>query len=125
LGAPGGTELHALRDPSELATVLAGSDRALIVDAVLDPMRIGKVEFLNSADFAAQKRPLSSHDIDVVTALELGRTLAGDGFPSVSFLGIAIGPPAPPERAFSSEVAAAVEEAARLALAWIEEARHA
>ena len=125
LGTPAGTELHALRDPSELATVLAGAERALIVDAVLDPERVGSVRLLDGAGFAAQRRPLSTHGVDVMTAVELGRQLAAADFPSVSFLAIGIGLPDSLTPALSSPVAAAVEGAVELALSWAKETAHA
>lgn len=115
-GAPAGAELHALRDPSELATLLPGATRAIVVDAVLDPERHGTVRLLGAAELAAEgRRPLSSHGVDALTAVELARTLAGEEpFPEVSFLTIAIDRPEALGAGLSATAAAAVERAVEL-----------
>jgi hydrogenase maturation protease len=113
-------ETHTVRDPTEITSLLAGVDRALIVDAVLDPEQAGAVKLLEGSELAGpERRPVSSHGIGVITAVELGRVLAGkDPYAAVSFLTIGIGRSTALGRTLSPGAAAAVEDAARLALSW-------
>jgi len=134
-GLPG-VELHAVRDPSELATLLYGKGRALVIDALLEPEHAGRVELCELGALlqeypagsrrAATLRPLSSHGIDTLTALELGRTLAGEAdFPEVELLTISIARPTALASELSETALAAVELAARRAVAWAEGGRDA
>jgi hypothetical protein len=70
--------------------------------------------------------PLSSHGVDALTAIELGRALAtGEPFPRVSLLAIAIAPPDRLGEGLSVAASRAVEEAAARARAWAGEVRDA
>jgi hydrogenase maturation protease len=122
--------LHALRDPSELLALLPEHERALVIDARLEPEAVGRVDrFELGRGHALGPRPttgLSSHGLDTLTAVEIGRTLAEDGhFPSVTLLTIAIARPDRLARGLSPRVSEAVDEAARRALAWATEREHA
>jgi hydrogenase maturation protease len=123
-------DLYALRDPSELTTLLTGRDRALVIDARLGPEEVGRVDCFKlepgHAPMGRAGRSLSSHGVDTLTAIELARALASDGrFPVVSLLTIAIARPDRLDEGLSARVSDAVEEAARRALAWAEEVTHA
>jgi hydrogenase maturation protease len=127
LGLPPGTELFALRDPSMLATLLAGSRRAVVVDAVLDPERSGEVRLLGAAELAGLgRRSISSHGVDALTAVELARALSDEErFPEVSFLTIAIARPDALGSELSPAAAQAVERAAELCASLAAEAADA
>jgi hydrogenase maturation protease len=123
-------ELFALRDPSDLAELLPGRERALIIDALLDPAAVGRVELHEvEPGIPIARRPapaLSSHGLDALTAIELGRVLAaGQRFPVVSLLTIAIAYPDALGGGLSARVAGAVQEAAGRARTWAVEATHA
>lgn len=119
VGAPPDTELTALCDPSELATVLSGSDPVLIVDAVLDPGRAGSVELREWGALARQRHSISSHGVDTYTAVELAKTLSDPGdFPMVTLLTIAIEKPTRLTAALSALAELAVEEAVGRVLCW-------
>jgi hydrogenase maturation protease len=65
-----------------LMEMLAGFDRAFLIDAILlDGEDPGTVFRLRADDLKITPRLSSAHDIDIVTALELGRRL-GLGMPS-------------------------------------------
>lgn len=128
--APGDAELHALRDPSELAALMNGAERLLVIDAVLDADHAGAVEITKAADWlelgaSKPRQSLSSHGVDTLTALELGRILAPAEDREIALLTIAIEPPC----RFSSELSASAREAIPLAvtraIAWLEEVSHA
>jgi hydrogenase maturation protease len=124
-GLPGASqvELHALRDPSELAALLSGVERALVIDAVLDPERPGHVELLPLGELTPERgtrRAVSSHGVDTLTAIEIGRALAaGVRFPPVTLLTIAIEPPTRFTAELSPAAQAGLERALELAVAWI------
>ncbi len=60
----------------DLMEMLAGHKRAIIIDAImLDDVQPGTVFRLSPDDLRITPRLASCHDIDVVTALELGRRL--------------------------------------------------
>ncbi len=122
--------LHALRDPSELMALLPGHERALVIDARLEPEEVGRVDrFELGRGHALGGRPsprLSSHGLDTLTAVEIGRALAQGGrFPAVTLLTIAIARPDRLGEGLSPRVSAAVDEAVKRALAWATECEHA
>ena len=126
LGPPPGVELYALRDPSELATLLAGADRVVVIDAMLDPEHAGSVRLVEPHELGATAQPISSHGVDTLTAIAIARTLAGDGaFPEVRLLAIAITQPARFVMELSPAATAAVDTAAQRVLGWIRETAHA
>lgn len=125
-----GIELFRLRDPSELALLLPGRDRALVIDARLDPERAGRVDLLEIPPGGLPRgtfgSPLSSHGVDALAAIELGRTLAAnEPFPRVSLLAVAIARPDRLGEGLSVAASRAVEEAAIRARAWANEVRDA
>jgi len=118
-----GIDLLTLRDPSELTSLLPDYSRVLVVDARLDPERAGKVELFDDASRLGRgsgaARPISSHGIDALTAISLGRTLSGDAaFPEVSLLTIAIARPERLAEGLSGAALRAVDDAALRARAW-------
>jgi hydrogenase maturation protease len=116
---PPDVKLAALRDPSELATLLPGLRRALIVDALLDPDHAGEVRLAESGMFLAAPSP-SSHGVDAVTAVELGRTLYGaSGFPEISWLTVSIERPSRFSEGLSPTVCGALDRAVQRAMAWL------
>jgi hydrogenase maturation protease len=122
--------LHALRDPSELSALLPEHERALVIDARLEPEAVGRVErFELDRGHTLSPRPsprLSSHGLDTLTAVEIGRALAAGGhFPAVTLLTIAIARPDRLAVGLSPRVSEAVDEAARRALVWATEHEHA
>ena len=91
--------------------------RVVVVDAVVGGGAPGAVMRLDARALAAGPTPLSSHGIGVAEAIELARTLYGEGAVArVEIVGVAIDRPAAGARiGLSPAVAAAVEPAARLA----------
>ena len=60
----------------DLMEMMNGQDRAVIIDAImLDDVEPGTVFKLNPDDLRITPRLASTHDIDIVTALELGNRL--------------------------------------------------
>jgi hydrogenase maturation protease len=116
-------ELSMLRDPSELTSLLPGRERALVIDALLDPEQEGAVELRDARGLARKARmraaPVSSHGLDVLSAIELARSLAsGQSFPEVSVLTIAIRRPTRLEPSLSRTAERAAESAVARALDW-------
>lgn len=74
-----GSDITVLETQSagmNLMEMLSGFDRALLIDAIqLDGEEPGTVFRLRADDLRITPRLSSAHDIDIVTALELGRRL--------------------------------------------------
>lgn len=129
-GGASDAELYTLRDPSELTTLLPGRSRALVVDALLAPDRAGTVEVVElergRTVLPETRRSLSSHGVDSLMAIELGRVLAGsEPFPRVSLLTIAIARPIGLGGGLSAAAERAVDLAVARALTWSAEASRA
>ena len=121
--------LHALRDPSGICDLLGAVgdpnserafERVLIVDAVLDPENEGRVRLLGPEAFArGGSRPVSSHGMSALAAVELTRALYGERFPEVRFLTVSVRTPKRFDPELSESVASAVDTAIAHALSWI------
>lgn len=62
-----------------LLDLLVGYDRAIIIDAIqTEGGKAGEVYHLGIDGFAASRRGVSPHDVDLATALELGKRLGLD-----------------------------------------------
>jgi len=81
--------LKSQRAGFELVEMLAGYDRAIIVDAVLaeDPVP-GRVRELSLADLAGSRRLINAHEISLPVALEMGRRLGLSMPADVELIGI-------------------------------------
>lgn len=66
--------LEDVRGGLQLMERLAGCDRAIIVDAIVTGAEPGTIHQLTPADIPTQ-RSASQHDVNLPTALELGRQL--------------------------------------------------
>jgi hydrogenase maturation protease len=113
-GVPQGVELVLAREPSELIDLLAYPGTVVVVDAVLDPGRAGRVRVLELAEVEHAPVPsLSSHGLGVAQAIELCRTLYPRAVtPDLVVLAIGIDPPARHGSGLSPEVARGAVEAA-------------
>ena len=112
-----GHEVRESADASAVLALLEAARRVVIVDAVVGGGAPGAVLRLDPAALAAGPAPLSSHGIGVAEAIELARTLYGEGAARVAIVGVAIERPARAALGLSPAVAAAVEPAAALATA--------
>lgn len=103
-------------DASVVLALLEAGRRVVIVDAVVGGGAPGAVVRLDPGALASGPAPLSSHGLGVAEALELARTLYGEGAArGVAIVGVAIDRPAGAALGLSPAVAAAVEPAAQLA----------
>lgn len=116
LGARGAA-VRESADASILLALVEEGRRVVVIDAVVGGGAPGEVIRLDVRALASGPAPLSSHGIGVAEALELARTLYGEGAVArVEIVGVAIDRPAAGARiGLSPAVAAAVEPAAVLA----------
>jgi hydrogenase maturation protease len=113
-----GAPVRESADASIVLALLEAGRRVVIVDAVVGGGAPGTVLRLDPGALASGPAPLSSHGIGVAEALELARTLYGEGAArGVAIVGISIDRPASSAIGLSPAVAAAVEPAAALAAA--------
>lgn len=112
-----GVEVREAADASVVLALLEAGRRVVIVDAVVGGGAPGAVVRLDPGALAAGPAPLSSHGLGVADAIELARTLYGEGAARVAIVGVAIERPAGAALGLSPAVAAAVEPAAALAAA--------
>jgi hydrogenase maturation protease len=120
LGAPSGVELVEASDAGELLTLLETARPVIVVDAIVGAGPPGEVVDVDAAQIGgACGRPLlSSHGLDVCDAIELARTLFGQGAsPQVRVVGVRIAPPARGTCGLSPTIDAAVARAAAAVLA--------
>jgi hydrogenase maturation protease len=111
---PGVTVARSYRGGLELLNLVAGFDQAVLIDALLgdDPVP-GRVHELDVAGTAGSARLVGSHEVDLATALELGRR-AGLAMPAaVRVIGIEAADVLSFREALSPAVAKAVREVAR------------
>lgn len=114
---PAGVELVTAGMPGvALLDILAGYDRAVIVDGVVSGGEAGNV-LMCGPDALAEVRAITSlHGFSVAEALALGKVLQPERMPEqIKFVGIEIDPAhLSPGSVMSVAVKAAVEQAARL-----------
>lgn len=101
-----------------LNILMSGASRVLVIDAVVGGGVPGTVRVLDRADLEDGPRPVSSHGIGVLEAVELGERFNSDL--EVTLIGISIQPPSSLREGLSPEVAAAVGEAAKRVTSLIE-----
>jgi hydrogenase maturation protease len=116
LGVPPGVELLDANDAATLLPLLETKHRVFVVDAVVGPGAPGEIVELDAESMhRSPDRPVSTHGIDIPTALALARVLFGSGAsPSIRILGVRIAPPTRGSRGLSPAVEAAVARAARI-----------
>jgi hydrogenase maturation protease len=111
-----GLEVRQAADASVVLALLEAGRRVVIVDAVVGGGAPGAVVRLDPGALASGPQPLSSHGLGVAEAIELARTLYGEGAArGVAIVGIAIERPCAAALELSPAVAAAIEPAAALA----------
>jgi len=107
---PGVTVARSYRGGFELLNLVNGFDHAVLVDALVreDPVP-GRIHELDAGGIAGSARLVGSHEVDLATALEVGRR-AGLAMPaSVRVVGIE----AADVLSFREQLSAAVAEAVR------------
>jgi hydrogenase maturation protease len=107
-----GIPAKAVDDGAGLLNILMGEHRSVVViDAVVGGGNPGAVHVLRREAFDAAFRPVSSHGVGVLEAIDLATRFhpALD----VTVVGISIEPPTSIGEGLSAEVAASVTEAAR------------
>ncbi len=109
-------------DASVVLDLLAEGSRVVIVDAVVGGGAPGDVLRLQADSLADGVRPLSSHGVNVVDALSLARALYGEeAARRVALVGVVIERPGVITEGLSPAVEGAIEPAAKLARALVEE----
>ena len=111
---PGVTVTRSYRGGFELLNLVDGFDHAVLVDALVreDPVP-GRIHELDARGIAGSARLVGSHEVDLPTALEVGRR-AGLAMPaSVRIVGIEAADVLSFREQLSPEVAEAVREVAR------------
>lgn len=107
--------VREITEPLQLVEALVGVEKAAVVDAVVGPQAPGRVMRLGFDEFEHHRiTPLSSHGVDVGTAVLLAKRLNADIAEDICFIGVTIQPPMLPRYGVSSVVAAAVPRAAAL-----------
>jgi hydrogenase maturation protease len=116
---PPGVELLEAGDASALLPLLETTNPVVVLDALLGAGPAGEVVELDAADIeVASARPVSTHGLDIVAAIELARVLFGsDASPRVRIVGVRIASPARGVCGLSPVVSAAVARAVRVVLA--------
>jgi hydrogenase maturation protease len=105
-------DLLAVRDPTEIVELLAGAAPVVLVDAVLGTPPGDVLELLPEQLAAPSARPVSSHVVDLLQAIELARVLNDPPATVMRIVAIAIGRPRRHGAGLSPPVAAAVARAA-------------
>lgn len=116
-----GIPARSVTDGAALVDALAGSERAVIIDAVAGGGPAGTVLHLRGDELCARAGavPVSSHGLSVADAVAVARALGGAA--EAHLIGIAIEPPAGAATSLSAAVAAAVETAAARVRALVED----
>ena len=100
-----------------LLDLLAGYERAVIIDAVhLEGHQPGDVVALDVGRFAATTHLVTGHQIDLPTALELGREMGRPVPPEVHIVGVQVGDDSTLSEECTPPVQQAVDLAAERAL---------
>jgi hydrogenase maturation protease len=117
-GRPGIEVRESERGGLDLVDLLDGFDVAVVVDAVLAPgVPAGSVRRLDLADAAATSHLHGAHGVDLAAAVELGRRLGARMPRDVWVVGVTVEDATTLREGLSPPVEAAVDPAARLALA--------
>ena len=107
-----GIPARAVDDGAGLLNILIGEACAvLVIDAVVGGGNPGSIHVLRRDAFDATFRPVSSHGVGVLEAIDLARRF--DPALDVTIVGISIEPPSSIGEGLSPEVAAAVTRAAQ------------
>ena len=106
-----------------LNVLVSGASRVLVIDAVVSDGVPGTVRVLDRATLENGPRPVSSHGIGVLEAVELGERF--NPALEVILIGISIDPPSSLREGLSPEVAAAIGEAAKRVTSLIERSTRA
>jgi hydrogenase maturation protease len=111
---PGVHVVRSFRGGLELLDLVAGFDCAVLVDAIVyDEPVPGRFHELDAAGIAGSARLVGSHEVDLATALELGRR-AGLAMPAeVRVIGIEAADVLSFRESLSPAVAAAAAQVAR------------
>ncbi len=109
---PPGAEVTALRSPLDLLALLEQPGEMIVIDALAEPARAGRVQVLGLEALDA-RASLSSHGLSAPAAVELAAELYGARAARVRFVAISVAPRAGPHRGLSpaAERASAVAEA--------------
>jgi hydrogenase maturation protease len=111
---PGVTVLTSTRAGFEVIDLLAGADRAVIVDCLFSPDPVpGRVRRLAVADVGGAARLVGAHDISLAGAFELARTLGILMPADVEVYGVEAADTDRIDETLSPDVAAAVPALAR------------
>jgi len=112
-----GFELHEVAEPSALIPLLEGADRVIIVDATLGARPAGRVIVVRPDEVeTAPIAVVSTHGMSVGQAMALAQVLAPETVcPEIYFVAIAAQAPDGVCFGLSSEVSAAIDEAAQMA----------
>jgi hydrogenase maturation protease len=87
---PDDCELHTCANPAtELLTLLAGTQHAILIDAIVDGGAPGRVLRCASGELAPTSARASSHGVSVDAVLDLAAALGV--LPAVSLFGVTIG----------------------------------
>ncbi|HUA35092.1 MAG TPA: hydrogenase maturation protease [Candidatus Binataceae bacterium] len=119
LEVPADIEIIERAEPSAAIDLLSdGIKQVVFIDALVDGAKTGRVvEIDPSQHNAADGRPLSTHGIGLLEAIELARTLDRSAMPQrITIVGITIERPSRYRAEVSAPVAAAIPIAAKLAL---------
>lgn len=107
-----GVQARGVDDGAGLLTVLMDSpSRVLVIDAVVGAGAPGTVHVLDRIDFDMDPRPVSSHGITVLEAIDLAARF--NPALEVVLIGISINRPSSLGEGLSPKVAASVAEAAK------------
>lgn len=115
---PAGVEVSEVAEPTALVALLTdGANPVVLIDAVVDGGKPGRVLHLAPGAHARRARLLSSHGVGVLQAIDIARTLDPDRLARrIEVIAITIARPARAGEALSPDVARAVEKAAAEAL---------
>jgi hydrogenase maturation protease len=119
IGVPQGIDLAEVAEPSALIqSHLCEADPVILVDAVVDDGKAGRLVQFEAGDVRAPKATLlTSHGVGVLEAVRLARQISpGEAAKRIMIVGVTIRPPRRYGEGLSPAVAAAVERAAAAAL---------
>ncbi len=119
IGVPQGIDLAEVAEPSALIqSHLCEADPVILVDAVVDGGKAGRLVQFDAGDVRAPNAPLlTSHGVGVLEAVRLARQISpGEAAKRIMIVGVTIRRPRRYGERLSPAVAAAVERAAAAAL---------